>query len=93
MISGDTYLINAIPGRCALTLLHAMFAQRIAETDLRLDRKSEILCARFPEFVEQDTPSSFLTLRAYRQLQSEPRGTLGIPTKRDPSTPFRSGSR
>ncbi len=36
-----------------LTHLNAVVAQRIAETDLRLDRKSEILCARFTEFVER----------------------------------------
>jgi hypothetical protein len=45
-----------------MTQLNAVFAQRIAETDLRLDRKSEILCALFPEFVERDTRSSFLTV-------------------------------
>ncbi len=48
----DTYLDNATPARCTMTQLNAVFAQRIAETDLRLDRKSEKLCVRFPEFVE-----------------------------------------
>lgn len=28
---------------------HAAFAERISETDLRLDRKSEIRCAVFPK--------------------------------------------
>jgi hypothetical protein len=37
--------------------------EQSAETDLRRDRKSEILCARFTEFVERDTRSSFVTPR------------------------------
>ena len=36
--------------------------ERIAETDPHLDRKSEILCALCPGYVERDIRPSFLTL-------------------------------